>query len=497
MIHYILQIIAFQLLFLLTYDLFLKKETFFNWNRIYLLLTPILSFLLPLLKFDFIRNTIPETYSIQLPEVLITNSPMQVYNLPEVVIAQETEAFNYYSLIPILGYIWYIGITASLLLFIYKIFKIVKLKKTGTKVQSQDITFVSLPNTTAAFSFFKTIYIGNNLSQLKKTNVIEHEKIHVKEYHSFDLIFFEILRVLFWFNPLIYIYQNRVAMLQEYIADAKAISITSKKAYYQDLLSQVFQTEKISFINTFFNHSLIKSRLVMLQKSKSKKIYQLKYLLLFPVVAAMLVYSSCSEDQRTIENKEVPLTTLTQRAESLLNKIESEGTYTEESEKLFSTLMQDISNMPENELTPENIEIFKNLMQTISKVKPKTTEEIEVEGVPFKYLDVAPVHPNCKDLVGADAKKCFSQEVSKHVASEFNTTLGNDIGLTGRLRIYARFKINKSGDIEDIQVRGPHPSLEEEGLRVIKMLPKMEPGIKDGAPVSVLYSLPIIFEIQE
>ncbi|WP_219006432.1 M56 family metallopeptidase [Aquimarina litoralis] len=497
MIHYILQIIAFQLLFLATYDLFLKKETFFNWNRIYLLITPILSLLLPLVHLEFIRNTIPETYSIQLPEVLITNAPMQVYNLPEVTIGSENHIPDYYSILPILGYLWYIGIACSLLLFIYKIFKIIKLRKSGTKVKSQNITLVSLPNTTTAFSFFKTIYVGSNLSQLKKTNVIEHEKVHVKEYHSFDLIFFEILRILFWFNPLIYMYQNRMAMLQEYIADAKAIASTNKKEYYQDLLSQVFQTERISFINTFFNHSLIKNRLVMLQKSKSKKIYQLKYLLLIPVIATMLVYSSCSEDQRAIENKEVPVTTITQRAESLLNKIESEGTYSEESEKLFSTLMQDMGNLSDNELTPENIKVLNSLMQTISKLKPKITEKVEIEGVPFMKLDAAPIHPNCSDLTGVDAKKCFSQQVAQHVGKEFNVKLGDEVGLTGKLRIYVRFKINTNGDIEDIQARAPHPSLEDEASRVIKMLPKMQPGIKDGKPVSVLYSLPIAFEIKE
>lgn len=71
MIHYILQIIVYQLLFLVVYDIFLKKETFFTWNRCYLLITPILSFILPFIKIDAIRETIPTSYTIALPEVLL------------------------------------------------------------------------------------------------------------------------------------------------------------------------------------------------------------------------------------------------------------------------------------------------------------------------------------------------------------------------------------------------------------------------------------------
>ncbi|WP_299185989.1 M56 family metallopeptidase [uncultured Aquimarina sp.] len=497
MIHYILQIIAFQLLFLVTYDLFLKKETFFNWNRAYLIITPILSFLLPLIQLDFIRQFIPTAYSIQLPEVLITDSPMQIHLLPEIVIGSENQLPNYFSLIPIIGYLWYIGITISVFLFLFKVYKISRLRRSGKKVHTKNITLVSLPNTDTAFSFFNTIYIGNDLSEVKKSNIIIHEKIHVREYHSLDLIFFEILRIILWFNPLIYIYQNRIATLQEYIADSEAIAETNKKDYYQDLLSQVFQTEKISFINTFFNHSLIKKRLVMLQKSKSKKVYLLKYLLIIPIISSMLIYSSCSEDSRTIENKEVPLTTLTQRAESLLSKINSEGTYSEDSQKLFSILMQDMGNISEDQLKSEKMEVFQNLIQTITKLTPKITQKEEIEGVPFMKADVVPIHPDCTHLTGEDAKKCFSEKISQHIGKEFDTKIGNEIGLNGRLRIYARFKINKNGEIEDIQSRGPHKRLEEETLRVINTLPKMTPGMKDGKPVSVLYSLPIVFEIKE
>ncbi|WP_298542266.1 M56 family metallopeptidase [uncultured Aquimarina sp.] len=476
MIHYILQIIAFQLLFLITYDLFLKKETFFNWNRAYLLMTPILSFLLPQVQLDFIRQNIPTAYTIQLPEVLITSTPMQVHLLPEVIIGSESNLSNYISLIPIFGYLWYLGVVASLFLFLYKIFKILNLRKSGTKVNTKNITLISLPDTTTAFSFFNTIYIGTNLSEIKKTNVLLHEKIHVKEYHSIDLVFFEMLRILFWFNPLIYIYQNRIAMLQEYIADAKAIAETSKKEYYQNLLSQVFQTEKISFINTFFNHSLIKNRLIMLQKSKSKKIFQLKYLLLLPVVCMMLVYTSCAEDSPQDVPEIAKQNSILEKITALKNEIELQGGLSSEEEKQLKGLVAKLTN-----------DVSKSKYQYVPGSK----------DVPFVHLDKTPVYPGCSEASLTESKKCFSQNISRFVGSEFNIKLAEDLNLKGIQRIYVRFKIDTNGQLTDIKSRGPLPELEEEAIRVIKKLPKMTPGEKDGKPVNVLYSLPIVFEIKK
>ena len=93
MIHYILQILAFQLLFLVVYDLFLKRETFFQWNRLYLVVTPILSFILPLMKIDLIRQNIPAAYIIQLPAVFLDGASSGG------LFASETLGCNYQSLL--------------------------------------------------------------------------------------------------------------------------------------------------------------------------------------------------------------------------------------------------------------------------------------------------------------------------------------------------------------------------------------------------------------
>src|SRR5690606_17705148 len=135
------------------------------------------------------------------------------------------------------------------------------------------------------------------------------ELVHIKQRHSLDLLFFELMRLIGWFNPMVYIYQNRISALHEFIADAQPIK-THKKEQYQLLLSQVFRTQNISFINQFHRSSLIKKRRVMLTKAKSKQILKLKYLVLAPVIVAMLVYSSCQEDKMDRQETELSGTEL-------------------------------------------------------------------------------------------------------------------------------------------------------------------------------------------
>ncbi len=264
MIHYILQILVFQLLFLVLYDLFLKKETFFRWNRLYLLVTPILSFALPLAKIDFIRQNIPEEYTIQLPAVIVGGSSSESLFASETLNTISITANHSITSSELIRVIWLVGMLLSFSLFCYKLYRIMKLKRSGATFIFNDLKIVILPKTDAAFSFFDTIFLGEDLSEVQKTNILIHEKAHVKQRHSIDLLFFEVLRVVCWFNPLVYVFQNKMVLLQEFTADAKAAAQNEKRAYYEGLLAQVFKTESISFINTFFNHSLIKKRMVVL-----------------------------------------------------------------------------------------------------------------------------------------------------------------------------------------------------------------------------------------
>lgn len=559
MIHYILQIIGFQLVFLLVYEVFLKKETFFTWNRVYLLLTPLVSLVLPLLKIPVLQQSIPENYKIALPEVL-TGVPLQetVLNggqLAEVTITG-TGSVNVYT---ILTNIWYVGVFMGVLFFVYKLYKIWNLSKVGTSRKIDGIRVITLPNSTTAFSFFNTMYLGANLSETQRKSIVMHEAVHIKERHSIDLLFFELLRIVFWFNPLVYIYQKELTLLQEFQADATAVLQTDKAKYYQELLARVFQTEKISFINTFFNHSFIKKRITMLQKSKSKNLARLKYVLLIPVMASMLFYVACSGDNSgeleeiaeiaegnnlyvsygkfgstdalTIAVKDITLLTKKEQMFVELAKYEEgfkdikRGNQQAKGEEVFSDMdelffvnytkrLQAVANSSEvviDKLEPQ-FETWKkgegekpkgkliyefSPEKTFYERESKYIDFDDAHAVPYAVIEKVPTYPGCSGSTNEELKRCMSDKIAKTVNRNFNTELGRELGLTGINRIFVSFVINKSGEIVNIRSRAPHPGLETEAERVIKALPKMKPGEQKGEPVDVLYSLPITFKIQE
>lgn len=471
MIHVLFQILVFQILFLAVYDLFLKKETFFDLNRIYLLLTPILGCVLPFVNIDYIQQNIPQEYIIQLPAVVIGGN------------VSETISSGNLLWLPSLLEFWFLGIGISAIFFLWKFYKIVKLHFSGTTEYYDGFRLKILPKTDTAFSFFNTIFLGENISEEIKTNIVAHEKIHIAQKHSADLLFFEILRIVFWFNPMVYLFQNRISTLHEFIADEKVTAEKDKKQYYQDLLSEVFQTKKISFINTFFNQSLIKKRIIMLQKSKSRKTAQLKYLLLLPAICGMLIYTSCSNDPRAEEKQNIQ-----QSDSEVMNKIN----------ELSEAIMK------KGEMTPEEEKALKFLTsepQPGDKVYTSVqeyldeTKDLNETDVPFSVIEKVPTYPGCSGDNEA-MKLCMSQNISNFVSANFNIKLADELKLSGQQRIAVQFKINKTGNIVDVRARAPKPELEAEAIRVVQKLPQMQPGEQKGKKVGVLYSLPIVFNVK-
>ncbi|RFN59605.1 energy transducer TonB [Marixanthomonas ophiurae] len=137
--------------------------------------------------------------------------------------------------------------------------------------------------------------------------------------------------------------------------------------------------------------------------------------------------------------------------------------------------------------------------EDIVEVEEIVEEEVEEEiaDVPFAVIENVPIYPGCENESGNNAKKrCMSEKVQKFVQKKFDTELANDLGLDGKQRIFVQFKINKSGDIVDVRARAPHPRLEREAVDVVKSLPQMTPGKQRGKAVGVLYSLPILFQVQ-
>jgi len=512
MLDYIIKVLLFQTLFLVVYDILLKRETFFQWNRVYLISTSILSYIIPVLKFEKAQEILPQEYII-LPEVLFY--PTSVI---EQKVAQSSMLFSSLTLI------FWIGFSIAVILFSLKLYKLLRLifDSEKQKKSSYWLVFVEQKN---AFSFFRYIFLNKTILKATKEQVIEHELVHVEQKHSLDLLLFEIQRMVCWFNPYGYIYQHRISELHEFIADAKAIKQKDKTTYFEGLLTQTFGVNHISFINPFFKHSLIKKRIFMLNKNKSKQLLKLKYLLLIPILVGMLVYTSCEQSEATQLNKNE------KRKITLHYGKKDKGKYKviqSKKEGYFDIYMGVLPNGKEisySSLSDEEKEDFdkiknfgseddrkyysfkvyemkdgkKVILHTVDwgnmKKSWKSKDYSNAEVVPFASVDKAPVFPDCVDV--SDPKKCFQEKIQTHVSQNFDTTIANGLGLDSDYKkIYVQFIIDKNGMITNIKSRAPHEDLEKEAIRIIKNLPKIQAGEYNGKKVAVKYTLPITFKVE-
>ena len=550
MVTYIVQLSVFLLLFWGVYELFLKKETFFTYNRWYLLLTPIISALLPFLNFNVLESYAVEAQQlVQLPAVFIGDPVVQ--EIPNQTVTNPTNSISFFE-----KYAWWLaygsGMMISLLLFIKKIFQFQQFRKQGRVTYLNDLKLVEVNNSSMACTFFKTIYLGSDLAETEKDQILKHEQVHAQQYHSLDLLFFEILKIAIWFNPVVYFYQKQITNLHEYIADAEATKNSDKKSYYESLLKVAFGSEQISFINQFFNHSLIKKRILMLQKSKSARAAKLKFLILIPLIFAMLTYVSCSDTTNLTdgenENMEVPTPptppappqALSQEDKVLKDRLSKElnemlangyslkeisesfliptGFNDKESKEAFYRRQVFMKHIYENSMEKkkangnidlkayeETIESFNisydEFYSEVARSDKKIGTSINIghnsNGVPFTAIETVPTYPGCENLENAAAKKCMSEQITNFVNENFDTNAVKPYARKGTNRIYVRFAITKEGTIDNIQARASSPELVEEGKRVVALLPIMKPGENDGKPVDVLYSLPIIFQVSE
>lgn len=132
----------------------------------------------------------------------------------------------------------------------------------------------------------------------------------------------------------------------------------------------------------------------------------------------------------------------------------------------------------------------------VEEIEEIVEEEEVIDDVPFAIIENVPVYPGCKGN-NEEKKKCMVDEITKHVNRKYNTGLAGDLGLSpGKKRVYVQFKISKTGEIVDVRARGPHARLEKEAIRVVELLPKMEPGKQRGRPVGVKYTLPITLLVE-
>jgi beta-lactamase regulating signal transducer with metallopeptidase domain len=272
--EYLLEVSAIITIFYLCYKLFLQRDTFFEFNRAYLIVGIISSFLIPFIVIPIYVEYTPIDFSSYTTETFTMTESVK----------KPIESVDSILIIYLLGVI---GFSIRFIIQFLSLTRIIIKNKHESK---EGFEFVTTNKDISPFSFFKWIVYNPNLFNTEELNqIIEHEKVHVKQYHSIDNVITQLSSIVLWFNPFIWFYNKDLKQNLEFIADKNAIQNSdSKKNYQYTLLKTSMSTDQLALTNNFYN-SLIKKRIIMLQKTKSKKINQLKYALIIPALALFLM----------------------------------------------------------------------------------------------------------------------------------------------------------------------------------------------------------------
>ena len=270
------------IVYFLAYYFLLRKETFFNSNRWFLLSGLATSLVLPLF---FIKKYIRIPEPTFIPEQLSSYTPTTVITAPSTPVAPSID----WTQIAILGYA-----TIALVLFIKIAVNLISLFKLLYKkeiIRRGNFALVDLDDNIAPFSFFNYIVFNSNYYTTEELqSILLHEKIHSQEKHSIDVLVARLFCIVFWFNPLVWLYKKAMMQNLEFIADHKACQLFEDKKIYQKALVKVVAQQNCLAITNHFNTSLIKNRIVMLNKAQSQKKNSWKYALILPALTAFMFF---------------------------------------------------------------------------------------------------------------------------------------------------------------------------------------------------------------
>lgn len=280
--QYLLESSFCLLVFYGLYQILFRKNTFFQMNRAYLIFGALSSFIIPLLSFSYAKNEadilVPVIYGAEYL-VLEFNEGM----------SQSTTFFSL-TLGELILLTYLIGVLFFSYRFLKKLYRIYEITKNSyTEKHDGILTLHTQEQDTS--SFFKWLFFNPRHEHEHSQLIIEHELVHIRQWHSVDVLFMEFLTIINWFNPIIHLYNRSLRETHEFIADKIVASLASSKYQYASLLVQeVGKSINPALSNTFA--SLIKKRLIMLSTTKSKKRVGVYYLSIIPAIMLLFVLFS-------------------------------------------------------------------------------------------------------------------------------------------------------------------------------------------------------------
>ena len=428
--NYLIQVNIYLTLFFCFFKLVLQNETFFKWNRIFLVSSGILSFLIPTLQSPWVKNLFVTKEIVYVTEAI---------TLDEIKLgASQASGFSWLYLIMS---IYAFGVFFYLCRFLWQLSQVSK----------------SFKQPNQALSFFTKVSVSETLSS--RESIIKHEEVHASQLHSADVIIFEIVGIINWFNPVAYAYKKAVKFIHEFIADEVASTEKGKSEYALLLVSNVFGIQKEQLANNFYNQSLLKKRIMMLHKPKSKKVAVIKYWLSAPLFALMIILSSA-----TISQKEIA-------SVSLLRD-----------NKIINPILKDIATNSEPlEMAGKPSQATRSFEmpaeKEFSSIKGSDADTSEVYSQ--ASIDILPEYPG------------GTQEFLKWIGANYKyPDAAKEKQMYGRMAI--EFIVEKNGKLNDIKIlRDLGYGTGEEAVRLLSTSRLWKPGIQNGRPVRVKYVLPI------
>ncbi|GHB68678.1 M56 family metallopeptidase [Persicitalea jodogahamensis] len=549
--NYLTQVNLYWVALYLCYALFLRRHTFLHWNRAYLLGSLVVAFALPLVQYP---EAAPGIAMPPLP-MWFEMSPASLAEV-EVGSLEETDfAINYgianeisqtettpASAMPKLGWMDWLAViyVLGVVFMAARLFRHLRgvaslfHKKTCLDMKNyllylldDDAMGESTPgDTTGSFSFLNHIVISRRDYEYDFDTVLSHELAHVRQRHSWDILLVEVLRVFFWFNPVLIFYKKSLQQVHEYLADREVCEwdATHRDRYAEFMLSYALtRTPSAVLVNPFFKSSLLKDRIAMLYKNKNSNWSLGKYAAVALLIGFMsLLVASCNreankDDEPTaavtaqpilvegvvldkqgqplpgavivVKGTQMGTTTTSQGEFRIMAPAGSELDFSFMGFKKASLEMREQGSVrvtlaeekaSETSLA-ERVSTETGRLQMDQRVEKALTSDYAEDSV-FTVVDTQPKFPG-----GLKAMYKFIQDNIKYPAA---ARLAKVEG-----KVFLAFVVNADGSIQNIQVlKGMGFGTDEEAIRVVKNMPRWQPGAKeDGRKVNVKYNLPISF----
>ena len=526
---YYLKVAVLLAVFYMFYRLMLARETFHRVNRIVLLLTAIASFVLPLCVI-----TMHETVTMEMPQMpLVDSDVFYVTDAP----ADEPKTPLWQILLPIL---FIIGMVATLGHTLWSLFKIVSLISKSEKHPQDDGTIICVTGNAdmAPFSWMLFIVMNRSDYEQRDAAILTHERGHIRLHHSWDLLLVDTLTALQWFNPAIWMLRSDLRAVHEYEADGEVLSQGINARQYQYLLiTKAASIGGYSLANGI-SHSTLKNRINMMLHKKSNPTRLFKLLALVPIVAVALAVNAETvtdyvydepETQQPIKKGKKAGTIKIGNQEIKVEESAAEAQDGQPGEKFIakgfvydkdaSTSSPIVGAVVVIEGTKKGAVTDKdgNFQLEVSVGDKLAVSyfgyETEVIGVskafstrstgenryfvglskesdepnPNKVFDVVEQMPQYPGGMPA-----LFQYISKNIKYPAEA---EKAGVQGR--VIVTFVVEKDGNVSNAKVvKSINPTLDAEALRVVNGMPNWTPGMQNGEPVRVKYTVPVTFRLQ-